>query len=478
MEILPLAFAFAAGLAVGGGVLAVMRADAARRLAEATAALQAERAALGERLAAAVRGEEAAAALARQKEHALEDLRSEVSRLHGARAELAAELDHERRSAAEKIALLEDARERLAETFRALSAEALGHNNQGFLDLARTVLERHQEGARVDLDQRKAEVDRLVLPLAESLKGVESQVRALEVERAQAYTLLTEQVRALAESQGRLQRETAQLVRALRAPQGRGRWGEVQLRRVVEMAGMLEHCDFVEQASVGTDEGRLRPDLLVRLPGGRNVVVDAKAPLAAYLEALEAGDDETRRALLADHARQVRAHLGQLASKSYWSRFEPSPEFVVLFLPGETFFSAALEQDPSLLEHGAERRVLVATPTTLIALLRAVAYGWRHERMARGAEEVARLGRDLHERLRVLASHFTAMRRGLESTVDAYNRVAGSLESRVLPAARRFRDLGAAGGDEIGPVEATDRAPRRLESGEERVPEEEEVGAP
>jgi DNA recombination protein RmuC len=381
-------------------------------------------------------------------------------------ATLETTLQKEREAAVEKLSLINDAEKKLREAFDSLSAKALNANNQQFLTLAKATLEKFQESARGDLDKRQQAIDQMVAPVKETLGKFDTKLGELEKARVGAYEALRTQVQGLADSQTALKSETGNLVKALRAPQVRGRWGEIQLRRVVEFAGMLDHCDFFEQQSVTTDDGRLRPDMIVKLPGGKNVVVDAKAPLSAYLEALEAPDEVTRVEKLKAHARQIRDHLRKLGQKSYWEDFQPAPEFVVLFLPGEMFYSAALEQDPGLIEEGAGQRVILATPTTLIALLKAVSFGWRQEALAVNAAEISELGRELHERLGTLGGHFARLGERLDKAVEAYNAATSSLETRVLVTARKFTALGSGSETEIVVPEPIQKQPRMLQAPE------------
>ena len=366
-------------------------------------------------------------------------------------ASLSAKLEAAQATHSENLAILQRAEQALREAFGSLAKDALSSNSASFLHLAQTKLENFQTKATNDLDSRKLAVEHLIAPITKSLSEMNLHVQALEIARSGAYSDLHQQVESLKETQKGLRGETANLVRALRNPSVRGRWGEHQLRRVLEMAGMLNHCDFYEQQSIaGEDDKRLRPDVIVKLPGGKNLVIDAKTPIDAYMNAFESNQtDETRSANLKLHARHVRNHLEQLGGKAYWAELENTPEFVVMFLPGELFFSAALEHDPSLIEFGVNKQVIIASPTTLIALLRAVAYGWSQETIAADARKISELGAELHERLRVLASHFEDVGKGLSNAVDSYNKTLSSLESRALVTARKLKEQHALGTKEI-----------------------------
>lgn len=402
-------------------------------------------------------------------------------------ARLQARLDAERASQAERLAAYERAEEVLRASFASLSAQALTRNNETFLQLAETRLQQARSEAGADVEARKKAIEDLLSPIARTLERVDAEVRDAERRRHQENASLLQRVAALDVNSRELQAETRRLVDALKRPGVRGRWGELQLKRVVELSGMMEHCDFLEQQTFGGQDRRIRPDVIIRLPGGKSVIVDAKVPLDAYLRALDAPDDGARQALLADHARQVRSHLAQLGSKSYFADVSGSPEFVVMFLPGEMFFSAALEQDPALIEYGVDRKVIPASPTTLIALLRAVSYGWQQEALEENARQISELGRNLYESVKSLGGHFQELGGRLNASLDAYNKAVGSLERNVLVKARRFRDLRAAGhNDDIDRLEPLDRVPRMLQAPEltdglpfaDAGPDDEPAGAP
>jgi len=383
-------------------------------------------------------------------------------------SELRTQLENEKKLGEEKLKMLLEAQEGFKKSFKLLSSEALKENHQSFMDLAKSSLETMHQESKSDLDKRQVAINHLVKPLNDSLTKVDKKIDELEKSRTGAYESLNQQVKSLFETQNYLRQETSNLVKALRSPVVRGRWGEIQLKRVVELAGMLDHCDFYEQESKESDNGRLRPDLVVKLPGGKNIIVDSKAPLSAYLESLEQVDEKLRVEKLKDHARQIRTHIQHLSRKSYWDQFQPAPEFVVLFLPGETFFSAALEQDPSLIEVGVEQKVILATPTTLIALLRAVSYGWKQEHLTENAKQIGEIGKELYKRIYDMSRHISGLGKNIKNAVDSYNKTVGTFESRVLVSARRLNDMEfishAATVEDPSPVE---NYPRSLQNSEE-----------
>ena len=394
------------------------------------------------------------------KDQQLDALRAALAAEGHARTEAQTRLEQARDNLRDQQRLVEEATTRLTDTFRALSADALKNNNQSFLDLARQSFQSIVAETKGDVGKRQEAIDALIRPIQETLKRYEKQISAMEETRQRTFGGLEEQLKQLSASQGQLQRETGNLVKALRTPHVRGRWGEMTLHRVVELAGMAAHCDYEPQVTITGDDGRLRPDLLVHLPDDRTVVVDSKVPLDAYLDVLEADTEEMRRTALERHAQQLRTHMTKLAAKSYWEQLPQTPEFVVMFVPGESLFAAAIESDRKLLEDGMARQVVLATPTTLIAVLKAVAYGWRQEQIAENAQAISELGRQLYDRVRTLAEHVEDVGKSLGKAVGAYNRAVGSIETRVFPSARRFKELGAASGDDIPTVEALDQAPR------------------
>lgn len=400
----------------------------------------------------------------REREQTIERLNGELSLVREKGAEVLTRLEEEREQSAEKLQLVTEAKQAMENAFKSLSSEALRQNNQSFLDLARTSLSEFQQVAKGDLERRQQAIDALVTPVKASLDKVDEKIAALEKAREHAYGEIRQQFTQMAEVQNQLRDETSNLVRALRQPHVRGRWGEIQLRRVVEMAGMLKHCDFVEQESAETDDGRLRPDLIVKLPGNRQIVVDSKAPISAYMEAHEATTDDLRKVKIMLHAQLVRRHFEALAKKSYWEQFQPTPEVVVMFIPGEAFFSAALEADPELLDNAFGQNVIIASPASLMALLKAASYGWRQESIEENAREISRLGQELHARLGVMADHFLKLGKSLSSANDSYNAAIASFESRVLVSARKFKELGATSQEaEIIELRAVEGGARRIQ---------------
>jgi DNA recombination protein RmuC len=385
-------------------------------------------------------------------------------------ASLTATLDHERAASAEKLQLVEQAQVKLADSFEALAAKALQSNNRAFVDLAKSELAQHQIKAREELEKRTTAVDQMIKPITESLTKVDTKISQLEKDRAETQGALFAHLKNVTTQQEDLRRETANLVTALRAPHTRGRWGEMQLRRVCEMAGMIRHCDFAEQETVASDDSRLRPDVVVKLPGDKRVVIDAKVPLAAYLDAIEARDEDTRKVHMQSHVRQMRDHIKKLSAKGYW-KYEDAPEFVVMFVD-EAMYRAAIEEAPSIIEEALEQHVLITTPTSLLALLRTIGYSWRQEKLAESAREIAELGREMHSRLGTFAGLMSKLGRAIDSSVGAFNKATASFDTRLMVTARKLEEHGA-GSDtkELDAPTQIDKMPRVVEAAQPQLEE-------
>ncbi len=397
-----------------------------------------------------------------QKESEINNVRVELDAEKQARVEALTRLEASAKSLEEQKSLIEMMSKEMKDTFNALSSAALKSSSEDFLRLASEHLGKIVADTKGRLGEHQAAMDGLVKPLHESLKKYEEQINAIEAKRRQDYGGIEEQIKMLASTHQQLQKETSSLVTALRKPQVSGSWGQLSLKRAAELAGMTAYCDFYEQVSVDTETGRLRPDMIVRLPNGREIVVDAKAPVDAYLNAISATSDEEREKALNNYVSQVRVHMNALGSKAYWDQFPKSPEIVVMYLPGESFFSAALEYDHTLIEDSSIKKVIIATPTTFIALLKAIAYGWQQEQLTKNAQEISILGKELYERINTLANHFSDIGSAIEKAIGAYNKAVGSMESRVLPSVRRFKELGITGSEEIPILEQIDQTPRTV----------------
>lgn len=413
--------------------------------------------------------------LRKQMQHTADELnktRGELDVERQAKVEALTRLESIQKNYKEQKELFDIMKKEMSDTFNALSSAALKSSSEDFLRLASESLGKVVSDTKGKLGEHRAAMDGMIKPLSDSLKRYEEQIKHMEQSRHKAYGSLEEQLRTLAVTHENLQQQTSNLVSALRKPEVRGRWGEMQLRRVAELSGMSMHCDFTEQESVDTDKGKVRPDMIVHLPNEREIVVDSKASLEAFLNATAASTEDERKNHMKKHSQQVRAHMNRLASMEYWSQFKKSPEFVILFIPGESFLSAALEADTKLMEDGIQKKVILATPTTFIALLRAIAYGWRQEQMTKNAQVISEHARELYNRMGTLAQHFENIGSNLEKCISAYNRAVGSLESRVLPSVRRFKELGVTGAQEMPVMEQIDQKPRTMGL----LPEDEEKG--
>jgi len=377
----------------------------------------------------------------------------------------------ENKSNEEKIQSLKDAQDHLGKTFALLSTEALNRNNDTFLKLAQENLKQYQIKAQNDLDKKEKSFENLVKPIKEALDKTEKQIHSMEKERKEAYGSLTQHLESMAQTQKTLHSETRNLVQALRRPEVRGQWGEMTLKRLAELAGMVEHCDFYEQEQIDSEEGLLRPDMIVRMPDGREIVVDAKTPLDAYLSAVEATDEDTKKKELERHTRNVRTRVRELSAKAYWNQFKNSPDFVVLFIPGEQFLYAALDHDKNLLEEALRQKVILSTPTSFVALLRAVAYGWRQETLAENAEHIRHIGEDLYHRLSVFSDYLAKVGKSLDTSVSHFNKAVGSFDARILPSAKKFSDMGISTKNSITAIDQIEKTTRSLESSEQDSPQ-------
>lgn len=421
------------------------------------------------------RGDESALAAAEAREKELriqidqnrlgfEGLRSKLAESEKARVQAETRVQEAEKYITGEKALLEDAKAKLSDTFGSLASKALADNNKGFLTLAEEKFGSLKASAEADLESRKLAIETLVTPLNEAIAGYQAASQQLEEKRLREISAVGEQLKSLGAAQVTLQSETAKLVNALKSPQVRGRWGEIALKKTAELAGMTSYCDFVEQESVATEEGRLRPDMIVKLPAGREVVVDSKVSMAGFMEALEAKTDAEREAALLRHAAQINTHVKQLAAKEYWDQFPAAPEFVVLFIPNDSFLAAAAEKDPNLVENALNKQIVIATPTTFIALLKAIAFGWRQEVLAQNAQKISDLGQEISDRIATIVDYFNDVGKSLGKAVESFNKATGSFETRLLSSARKFKELGAAGKKEVEAVEPVDHLPRMISS--------------
>ncbi|MDO8527155.1 MAG: DNA recombination protein RmuC [Deltaproteobacteria bacterium] len=401
---------------------------------------------------------------AEQKDAIIDALRLQSGTIQQLKTVAETRLEEAQKNIDEQKKILENAQQKLTTTFQALAGESLKSNNKAFVELAKQTLDAVLAEAKGDIGKKEQSIKSLITPLEDALKRYEVGIKDIEAKRDTAYGSIENQIKSLIATQQLLQSEAGNLVKALRRPEVRGRYGEMTLKRVAELAGMSGYCDYTEQVSTDTENGKIRPDMIVHLPAEREIVIDSKLPLDAYLDAIGTDSDEKRKEFILKHAQQVRKHMKDLSSKNYWGQFQKAPEFVVMFIPGEAFLNAALEVDRTLTEDGMESRVIIATPTTLIALLRAIAYGWRQEQITKNAQVVAELGRELYERFGSFMGHLTKTRGSIEQTVFNFNRMLGSFEGRIMPSVRKFKELGATGGDELPIIEPIEQMPRLIES--------------